>query len=59
MSFENEFPRGVVQSEMSGFKPDLISGFPRVEASCCPGGHEFSSGFMGSKCFFLGFIESG
>ena len=44
---------------MSGFKPDLISKFPRVEASCSPGGHEFLSGFMCGKCFLLGFVESG
>ena len=44
---------------MSGFEPDLISDFPRVEVLCSPGGHEFPSRFMCSKCFFSDFIESG
>ena len=44
---------------MSGLKPDLISDFPKVEASGCSGGHEFSGRVMGSKGFFSGFVELG
>ena len=44
---------------MSGFKPDLISDFPGVEAAGSSGGHEFSGRVMGHKSFFLGFIKFG
>ena len=44
---------------MRGLEPDLISGFPRNEASCGSGCHEFSSRVVGSQSFFSGFIKSG
>ena len=44
---------------MSGFKPDLISDFPRVEAVGSSGSHEFSGRVMGCKSFFLGCIKFG
>ena len=59
MSFGGEFPGGVVQSKMGGFKPDLISDFPGVEAVGSSGGHEFSGGVMGRKSFFSSFVQSG
>ena len=59
MSFGSKFPRGVMQSEISGLKPDLISNFPGVEAASHSRGHEFSGRLMSSEGFFLGFIELG
>ena len=44
---------------MHGFKPYLISGFPRNKASCGSRCHEFPSGVVGSQSFFSSFIESG
>ena len=44
---------------MSGFKPDLISSFPGVEAAGRSGSHEFSGRVMGCKSFFSGFIKFG
>ena len=44
---------------MSGFKPDLISNFPGVEAAGSSRSHEFSGGVMGCKSFFSGFVKFG
>ena len=44
---------------MSGFKPDLISDFPGVEAAGSSGCHESLGGIMGCKSFFSGFIKFG
>ena len=59
MSFGSKFPRGVMQSEISGLKPDLISNFPGVEAASHSRGHEFSGRVMGHKSFLSGFVKSG
>ena len=59
MSFGGKFPRRVVQSKMSGLKPDLISNFPGEKVTGCSGSHKFSGGVMGSKGFFLGLVELG
>ena len=59
MSFGSKFPRRVVQSKMSGLKPDLISDFPGVEVVSLSGGHEFTGRFMGHKSFFSGFVKLG
>ena len=44
---------------MSGFKPDLISDFPGVEAAGGSGSHEFSGRVMGCESFLLAFIKLG
>ena len=44
---------------MSGFKPDLISDFPGVEAAGSSGSHEFSGRVMGCESFFSSFIKFG
>ena len=44
---------------MHGLKPDLISDFPGVEVASSSGSHEFLSGVMDCKSFFLGFIKFG
>ena len=44
---------------MSGFKPDLISDFPGVEAVGSSGSHELLGRVMGCKSFFAGFIKFG
>ena len=56
MSFEGEFPGGVVQSKMGGLELDLISDFPGVEVAGGSGGHEFSGRVMGCKSFFSDFV---
>ena len=51
------FLEGVMQSKMSGFKPDLISDFPGVEAAGSSGSHEFLGRVMGCKSFLSGFVQ--
>ena len=58
MSLGGKFPGRIMQSEMGRFEPNLISDFPGMEVSGCSGGHEFSSGVMGSEGFFSGFVKS-
>ena len=59
MSFGGKFPGRVMQSKMSGFKPDLISNFPGVEVTGSSGSHEFLGRVMGCKSLFLGFVKFG
>ena len=59
MSFGGKFPGRVMQSKMSGLKPDLIFDFPGVEAVSSSGGHEFSGRVMGRKSFPSDFVKFG
>ena len=59
MSFGGKFPRGLFKTEMSCFKPHLISDFPGNKLASRSGHHEFSGRFMSSQGFFLGFIKDG
>ena len=59
MSFGGKFPGRVMQSKMSGFKPDLISNFPGVEVVGSSGSHEFLGRVMGCKSLFSGFVKFG
>ena len=59
VSFGSKFPRGVFKTEMSCFKPHLISYFPGDELVSRSGHHEFSDQFMSSQGFFSGLIKDG
>ena len=57
--FGCKFPRRIMKTEMSSFQPHLISNFPGYESAGRSLSHEFSSGLIYSKGFFLSFIEGG